>query len=178
MALFRCNFNYEVKNSPTQQGVILINGEGLLSSSRRKRCSWEMEILCVNGGESQNDRGTWRRDNSGFPKIQWVPSKHLTGVWFCAAWIAVILTMAFPVINVRHRYACAIRGKINRTDCKSIFKILIPNGSTAFRFLGSKGRFALQARECLEDVIITPVQYSLHNPQIEHSPLLNISDVL
>lgn len=36
MVLFRCDFNYEVKSSLTQWEVMVIDGEALLSSSRKE----------------------------------------------------------------------------------------------------------------------------------------------
>lgn len=65
MVLFRCYFNYEVKNSPTQLEVVLINGEGLLSSSVKKSLLLSnLKTLCYRG-ESQNDQDTWREQKDG-----------------------------------------------------------------------------------------------------------------
>lgn len=65
MVLFRCYFNYEVKNSPTQLEVVLINGEGLFVFKRQKALLLRnLNTLCYRG-ESQNAQDTWRKQNDG-----------------------------------------------------------------------------------------------------------------
>lgn len=149
MVLFRCYFNYEVENSPTQWEVVWIDGEGLLSSSLTKPCDWETLILYVTGETLQ------------MTKIRWPPLKLTRGQWkrftsvrLWASLRLVILAMSFPVTNVRHRYVRVTRGTINRTKCKYVFKILIPNGSHSLWLLSSKGCFALRVIECSQEGII------------------------
>lgn len=63
--------------------------------------------------------------------------------------------MAVSVINVHHRYVCGIKGEINRTNYKYIFKeFLMLTGDISLLFLNSNSYFVLQVIGCLEELII------------------------